>query len=161
MSAHRVLLVEDEGLIAADTTDRLEALGHVVVGTASTAEEAFAQAVGADIVLMDIRIDGPIDGIDAALVRVEGTDVWHRTLQLPAGSRVEYKLEVVRHGQGEWIQDPLNSNQARDPFGRNSVAHGTGYEVPEWTRPNAGVRPGRIDERLQFFRRDELFAVLG
>ncbi len=67
MTAHRVLVVEDEGLIAADITGRLEALGYTVVGTASTAEEAFEQAGGADIVLMDIRIDGSADGIDAAM----------------------------------------------------------------------------------------------
>src|SRR5689334_1086563 len=40
------------------------------------------------------------------LKRIEGTDVFHLTLQLPHGSRVEYKLEVVRNGHGEWIQDP-------------------------------------------------------
>ena len=53
------------------------------------------------------------------LARVDGTDVWHLTLQLPPGSRVEYKLEVVRNGHGEWIHDPLNLNLARDPFGAN------------------------------------------
>ena len=37
------------------------------------------------------------------LARVDGTDLWHLTLQLPPGSRVEYKLEVVRNGHGEWI----------------------------------------------------------
>ncbi|MGA3185961.1 MAG: response regulator [Bryobacteraceae bacterium] len=62
----KVLIVEDEGLIAHDISTRLEALGHVVVGTVSTAEEALEQAAGADIVLMDIRIDGPVDGIEAA-----------------------------------------------------------------------------------------------
>jgi two-component system, cell cycle sensor histidine kinase and response regulator CckA len=62
----RVLVVEDEGLIAYDLTTRLEALGHTVVGTASTAEEALDQAQDADIVLMDIRIDGKIDGVEAA-----------------------------------------------------------------------------------------------
>lgn len=81
-----------------------------------------------------------------SLTRIEGTDVWHRTLQLPAGSRVEYKLEVVRNGNGEWIQDPLNPNQARDPFGGNSVAHGTGYEIPEWIHRDPSSAPGRLDE---------------
>ena len=33
------------------------------------------------------------------LARLDGTDVWHLTLELPPGSRVEYKLEVVRSGQ--------------------------------------------------------------
>jgi len=64
--AYKVLVVEDEGLIAHDIASRLEALGHEVVGTASTAEEALALVPSADIVLMDIRIDGPRDGIDVA-----------------------------------------------------------------------------------------------
>ncbi len=62
----RVLVVEDEGLIAHDIASRLEAMGHQVVGTAGTAEEALEMAAGADIVLMDIRIDGPVDGVEAA-----------------------------------------------------------------------------------------------
>jgi len=64
--SHRVLVVEDEGLIAHDLATRLEALGHVVVGPAGTAAEALELAPGADIVLMDVRIDGPADGIEAA-----------------------------------------------------------------------------------------------
>jgi enterochelin esterase-like enzyme len=80
------------------------------------------------------------------LQRVEGTDVWHRTLQLPAGSRVEYKLEVVRNGKGEWIKDPLNQNTARDPFGANSVAHGTGYEIPGWIQEDSSAAKGHRDQ---------------
>jgi enterochelin esterase-like enzyme len=80
------------------------------------------------------------------LARVEGTDVWHLTLELPPESRVEYKLEVVRGGHGEWIQDPLNPNRARDPFGANSVAHGTGYQVPEWIHHDPSSAPGRLEE---------------
>jgi len=76
------------------------------------------------------------------LARVEGTNLFYLTLELPAGSRVEYKLEVVRGGQGEWIQDPLNSAQARDPFGSNSVAHGEGYAVPAWIHPDPRASRG-------------------
>lgn len=64
--ACKVLVVEDEGLIAHDISTRLEAMGHEVIGTAGTAQEALELAAGADIVLMDIRIDGPVDGIEAA-----------------------------------------------------------------------------------------------
>lgn len=81
-----------------------------------------------------------------AMLRLERTDVWYLTLPIPPGSRVEYKLEVVRGGHGEWIQDPRNRNRARDPFGANSVAHGVGYAVPEWTRPDRHARKGRVDE---------------
>jgi len=65
-NSYNVLLVEDEGLIAHDIARRVEALGHRVIATASTAAEAEEQAGAADIVLMDIHIDGPRDGIDAA-----------------------------------------------------------------------------------------------
>lgn len=80
------------------------------------------------------------------LARMEATDVWHLTLQIPPASRVEYKLEVVRDGRGEWIQDPLNGNLARDPFGANSVAHGTGYDIPSWIHHDPSSAPGRYDE---------------
>ena len=66
VQAYKVLVVEDEGLIAHDIATRLEALGHQVVGTVATAEDAVEQAAGADVVLMDIRIDGQRDGIAAA-----------------------------------------------------------------------------------------------
>jgi PAS domain S-box-containing protein len=66
VKTHRVLIVEDEGLIAHDIAARLEVLGHKVVDTVSTAAEAVEMAPKADVVLMDIRIDGPKDGIEAA-----------------------------------------------------------------------------------------------
>lgn len=66
MSVYKVLVAEDEGLIALDIASRLEALGHTVVGIASTAAEAIELAGKAEVVLMDIRLDGPKDGIDAA-----------------------------------------------------------------------------------------------
>ncbi len=80
------------------------------------------------------------------LKRIDGTDVWHLTLQLPPKSRVEYKLEVVRNGHGEWIQDPLNKARARDPFGANSVAQATGYDVPSWIQPDPSAAKGHLDE---------------
>jgi two-component system, cell cycle sensor histidine kinase and response regulator CckA len=64
--SRKVLIVEDEGLIAHDISSRLQALGHQVIGTASTAREAIELASSAEIVLMDIHIDGPRDGIEAA-----------------------------------------------------------------------------------------------
>ncbi len=64
--SYKVLIVEDEGLIAHDIASRLQSLGHTVVHTASTAEEAVEHAADAEVVLMDIRLDGDRDGIEAA-----------------------------------------------------------------------------------------------
>lgn len=67
-SRGRVLIVEDEYFVALDAEDALSAAGFTVVGVATTAEEAAKMAAAGrpDIVLMDIRLAGSRDGIDAA-----------------------------------------------------------------------------------------------
>src|SRR5512133_1880280 len=64
----RVLVVEDDFLIAMQTEIALTAAGFAVVGPAATAEEAVALAGEAQPVLavMDIRLASTRDGIDAA-----------------------------------------------------------------------------------------------
>ncbi|MCA9623852.1 MAG: hypothetical protein KC731_32745, partial [Myxococcales bacterium] len=79
------------------------------------------------------------------LTRVPHTKVWTCDFELPARSRVEYKIEVVREGHGEWILDPLNPRRAHDPFGANSVCYGPGYERPAWTEHDPEARTGSLD----------------
>jgi signal transduction histidine kinase len=69
-SAERLLIVEDEGITAIDTADLLRGLGYDVVGLVYAAEDAIAQveAQRPDLVLMDIRLRGAMDGIAAARV---------------------------------------------------------------------------------------------
>ena len=78
--------------------------------------------------------------------RIAHTDLWYLVIDLPKGSRFEYKFEIVRHGNGQWIRDPLNPKMAHDPFGANSVCTGTGYEVPEWCNPDPESRQGSTHE---------------
>ncbi len=80
------------------------------------------------------------------LHRIANTDFWFLTLEIPPRSRVEYKLEIVNAGTGRWIEDPLNPFRARDPFGANSVAHGEGYEVPEWANHDPEARAGVLED---------------
>jgi CheY-like chemotaxis protein len=64
----RILVVEDEAIVAVSLKVTLERLGYEVVGVAARGEEAIALA-GAllpDLVLMDIHLPGSVDGIDAA-----------------------------------------------------------------------------------------------
>jgi len=64
----RVLVVEDDFLIAMQTELALTAAGFEVVGPAATAEEAIALASTAQptLAVMDIRLASTRDGIDAA-----------------------------------------------------------------------------------------------
>lgn len=61
-----ILVVEDEAVLALDLTDLLEAEGYVVVGAAASGPEALAlfRQHLPDLVLCDIRLQGPWDGIE-------------------------------------------------------------------------------------------------
>ncbi len=65
---HRILVVEDEELISIDIQGQLVNLGYDVVAGAASAEEACRKAseLRPDLVLVDIRLDGKYDGIEAA-----------------------------------------------------------------------------------------------
>ncbi len=80
-----------------------------------------------------------------SLERAPGTDLWHLFLELPPGSRIEYKFDVVKNGANDWITDPLNPLTAEDPFGHNSVCRAHGYERPDWTLPGSGARQGTLE----------------
>jgi DNA-binding NarL/FixJ family response regulator len=65
----RVLVVEDDHVVATDIESALLDAGFDVVGVAATADDAvaMAQAEKPDLAIMDIRLAGHRDGIDAAL----------------------------------------------------------------------------------------------
>jgi len=64
----RILVVEDESIVALSIQNRLEALGYAVTANVTSGEAAIQQAAETlpDLVLMDIRLTGKIDGIEAA-----------------------------------------------------------------------------------------------
>lgn len=68
MSYPQVLVVENESIVALDLEVCLQSMGCRVAAVATTGEEAVETAcrLKPDVVLMDIRLDGSFDGIDAA-----------------------------------------------------------------------------------------------
>ncbi|PDS77629.1 response regulator [Rhizobium sp. L43] len=65
----RILIVEDEYLIALDVENRLLDAGFEVIGIAVTASEAISMAVSGspDLAIMDIRLADRTDGVQAAI----------------------------------------------------------------------------------------------
>jgi DNA-binding response OmpR family regulator len=63
-----VLIVEDESLVALDLAETVRSYDFKVAGICADAQQAmkYADALRPDILLMDIRIKGDIDGIDTA-----------------------------------------------------------------------------------------------
>ena len=97
----RVLIVEDEWIIAIDVRDCLESLGYLVVAIASSGEEAIIKAreLQPDIVLMDIRLEGEMDGIQAA------QQIWNE-LQIP-----------IIYATGYSDKSTVDRATATEPFG--------------------------------------------
>lgn len=64
----RILIVEDEALIAMDLRLTVESLGFRALGTAFSGEESLrkVESLRPDVVLMDIRLKGEMDGVTAA-----------------------------------------------------------------------------------------------
>lgn len=74
----RILLVEDESIVALDIQNRLNSLGYEIVGHAVSGAEAIelARNLLPQLILMDIKLRGEMDGIDAAMII-------HDTLSIP------------------------------------------------------------------------------
>lgn len=68
MKTPKILIVEDEGIIARDIRQQLGELGYEVVGDTPTGEDAIVLAgqLKPDLVLMDIHLAGKLDGIESA-----------------------------------------------------------------------------------------------
>jgi CheY-like chemotaxis protein len=64
----RILIVEDERIVAADIHRRLEKMGYQICASVSTGKTSIEQAgkTRPDLVLMDIILEGKMTGIEAA-----------------------------------------------------------------------------------------------
>ncbi|WP_168157366.1 response regulator [Erythrobacter sp. QSSC1-22B] len=87
----RILIVEDEFLVAMTIEETLLEAGHDIVGVVATGEEALQAGVSLrpDLVLMDIRLAGQMSGIDAALkLRAKGIPSLFATSHSDPGTRI-------------------------------------------------------------------------
>ncbi|MDA0524192.1 response regulator [Methanococcoides alaskense] len=68
MSQTKILIVEDEKIVALGIKKMLKNLGYLVPSIASSGEEAISKAeiTFPDLILMDIMLKGDMDGLEAA-----------------------------------------------------------------------------------------------
>ncbi len=81
MNKVRILIVEDEAIIAMETESQLQSLGYEVTSMVDTGEKAIEKAAEdkPDLILLDIRIKGGMDGIEAITI----SSTRNLTCQLP------------------------------------------------------------------------------
>lgn len=93
-----ILLVEDDFLVGMEMESGLEDAGYEVAGVAATAEEAVALAAERRpaLVVMDIRLAGERDGIDAALEIFETLAIRSLFASAHVDSQVRARAEGAR-----------------------------------------------------------------
>lgn len=70
MENSKILIVEDESIVASDLKQQLVFIGHKVVGIVSNGKDAIKKCkeTNPDLIFMDIMIKGDIDGIETAKI---------------------------------------------------------------------------------------------
>ncbi|HEY5809427.1 MAG TPA: response regulator [Povalibacter sp.] len=93
----RILIVEDERIIAMDLAGTLTELGYSIAGMTTRGEDAIEQArrLSPHLILMDVRLAGKIDGIQAA-----------RSIRLESDVPVIY---LTAHSDNETLQRAVES----------------------------------------------------
>lgn len=113
MSKVRILLVEDERVVAADIEACVSGLGYDVVGSAASGVEALRLAVRTepDLVLMDIKLKGDLDGVDVA-------GALHERLKIPvvyltAFADVEILERAKKTAPSGYVLKPFDDRMLR------------------------------------------------
>lgn len=123
-----ILIVEDDGIIAADLASRLREFGYDVTATVRRGEDAVAVARerAPDLVLMDIRLAGSYDGIEAAEMIRRDRDI--PVVLLTAHSDRETMQRAQLAGLADLVPKPFDEHELRTQIeralGRWSVEHG-------------------------------------
>ena len=112
-AARRILVVEDQRLIAADIENTLKKLGYDVVGNVSSGEDAISQSdeVRPELVLMDVRLRGEMDGIQAAEIIRDRFNV--PVVYLTAYADEETILRAKKTTPFGYLVKPFNERELR------------------------------------------------
>lgn len=110
MSQTRILVVEDNPVIVNLLGVMLKGLGYTQVGSASSGEEAFRGVIETDpdLILMDITLEGGIDGIETAIVI---HSIFHIPIVFLTGSMDSDTIQRAKAAEPfGYLTKPFNKN---------------------------------------------------
>ncbi len=113
MTKNHIMIVEDERITAMEIEAHLEAMDYVVVGKVASGEEAVEKAaeLRPDLILMDIMLDGEMNGIEAAdiIYKKQGTPI----VFLTANSDEDLLQKAKKTAPFGYILKPFEERELR------------------------------------------------
>ena len=113
MKKQIILIVEDERIIALDLRQKLRRLGYDVPGVAHNGTDALSMAVelNPDLVLMDIVLEGDMDGIETARRMREHNDM--PVIFVSACNDTSTRNRALEAGLCGFISKPVEAGELR------------------------------------------------
>jgi CheY-like chemotaxis protein len=129
MTKIRILIVEDELIVAEDLRLTLTNLGHDVIAITSTGEEAIeiAKSKHPDLILMDIMLAGKIDGITTAEQIQKSSDI--PVIYVTAYADEKLLQRVKRTSPSGYIIKPFNDREVYSSIEIGLFRHHMGKEI--------------------------------
>lgn len=116
----KILIIEDEAIISFNYRLQLERMGFEVLGTAKSTEEAEAllKQQRPDLIIMDIYLKGPKNGLELAQEIHANDPMPIPILFLTASTRPDV-VEAIRALKGcHYLSKPINSDSLEDMLQR-------------------------------------------
>lgn len=119
-SSKSILIVEDELIIALMIEKMIDNLGHNVLAKVTTGEAAIeaAKKYNPDIILMDIRLQGEMDGIEAMSEIRQHSDI--PVIFITGNSDESYRKRVEESNPLDFLTKPITLNDLSRSFGKAS-----------------------------------------
>lgn len=111
MAKKRVLIVEDEMIISLMLQQMVVQMGHEVVGKATSGERAVQEALETrpEVILMDIRLQGKMDGIEAIIEIQKEINV--SVIYITGNTDQMYKKRVQETDYLDFLVKPITQHQ--------------------------------------------------
>jgi len=107
----KILIVEDEAILAFTLKRIVESAGHEVIGTTAYGEAAIESALSGrpDMVLMDIFLKGEMNGIETASLISEKTNA--SIIFITGNTDAATREQAMRTGPAAYMQKPIQKKE--------------------------------------------------
>lgn len=146
----KIMIVEDESIVALDLSMRLQKEGYDIAGIASNSDDAIDIFTGQkpDLVLMDINIKGHKDGIETAAALKKIQDV--PLIFLTAFSQSEYVTRAKAVNPSAYLVKPFNNDSLHTSI-QIAIHNFAVLSKPTDPKPTAEGKEETGKESLLFF----------